>query len=136
MLELVITIIFVYFIYYLWIAFNFDKEGNQIKRGKKKQKENDIEKKMPSEVKFFVDRYNIDLNKVNYRYFLQMIGLVVAIDIAIISNVIVRIKTLWLALLIMFVLVILLIFVSFGILGRYFNKKGLTKDDDNKRNRK
>lgn len=134
MLELIITIVIVYLIYYLWIIFNFDKSGNSIVRGKKSKKKTDI--KMPSEVAFFIKRYNVDLEKINYRYFLQLIGLVVAIDIGIIANIIIRIKSLWLALVLIFVLVIVLTLVSFEILGRYFKKKGLTKNENNKRNRK
>ena len=135
MLELIITIIVVYLIYYLWIAYNFDKDGNPIIRNKKNKKK-DVEKKMPSEVMLFVKKYNVDLDKINYRYFLQVIGLTVAIDFAIISNIVIRIKTLWLQLVLIFVLVIGLTIVSFAILGRYFKKKGLTKNENNKRNRK
>ncbi len=136
MLELIITIIIVYLFYYLWIAFNFDKMGNPISRGKKKKSKKDIERKMPSEVKYFVNRYNVDLDKINYRYFLQLIGLIVAMDIAIISNIVSRIKSLWIELLVILILVIALTLLSFGILGRYFKKKGLTKNENNKRNRK
>lgn len=136
MLELVLTTIFVYLVYYLWITFNFDNFGNLKIRGRKNKNKNNLEKKMPSEVKFFVNKYNIDLQKVNYKYFLQVIGLVVAIDFAIIANIVIRIKALWLQILLIFVLVIVLTLLSFEILGRYFKKKGLTKNENNKRNRK
>lgn len=134
MLELIVTIVLVYFIYYFWIAFNFDKSGNPKQKGKKTSKNEKL--KMPSEAEYFVLKYNIDLSKINYRYFLQVIGLLVAFDIAIIANIVIRINTLWLQLVIGIILTIVVILISFGLLGRYFKKKGLTKNDNNKRNRK
>ena len=136
MLEFIVTILFVYLIYYVWIIANFDKAGNPIRMSKKKNSKKSIEKKMPAEVKLFVYRYNVDLDKINYRYFLQIIGLIVAIDIAAITNIIVRVNVLWLQIVLVLILIIIFTLVSFEILGRYFKKKGLTKDENNKRNRK
>ena len=134
MLELIVTTVFVYFLYYIWIVYNFDRAGNITERRKKKNKS--IEKKMPAEVKLFVKRYNVDLDRVNYRYFLETIGLIVAFDIAIVANVVIRVNTLWVQLLLIFILVMLITLVSFELLGRYFKKKGLTKNENDKRDRK
>ncbi len=130
MLLTIISTIIIFFIYNLWIMANFDKNGNPKTRKKgKKVGRKDVEKKMPSEVKFFVQRYNIDLDKVNYRYFLRAIGFVVALDISIIATIVGYINSLWLQIVLIFVLVIAAIFVSFELLGKYFKKKGLTRDD-------
>lgn len=137
MLEMIFTIIFIYLLYYIWIAFNFDKRGEQKLRGKKKKNNIKIDKKkMPSEVQFFVIKYNIDLDKVNYRYFLQLMGLVVAFDLSIVITIMEFIKILWIKLIVAFVLMIVIVLLSFHFLGRYFKKKGLTKDENKKRNRK
>ena len=136
MIWMILSILIIYLIYYIWIIINFDKQGNQKQSKRDKKKGITREKKMPAEVKYFVNRYNVDLDKVNYRYFLQVIGLIVAIDVSIISSVALLINTLWLQIVAIIVLVIVLIFISFGLLGRYFKKKGLTKDAKHKRNRK
>ena len=121
-------------LYYVWIAFNFDKTGKE-KKGKKKntRKKNKTDKrKMPSEVKFFVERYNIDLDKINYRYFLQLIGLTVAFDLSFVIAVMDFISVLWIKCLVGFILMLVVVLLSFKLLGNYFKKKGLVKNDKNK----
>ena len=137
MLGLVFTIMFIYMLYYFWIAFNFDKRGEQKQRGKKKKEITKIDKKKrPAEGQFFVIKYNIDLDKVNYRYFLQLMGLVIAFDLSIVITIMGFIKILWIKLVVAFILMIVIVLLSFYILGNYMKKKGLTKDENKKRNRK
>ena len=134
MIWMILSILLIYLVYYIWIVFNFDKQGNPKLR--KKNKDKNVGRKMPAEVKYFVKKYNVDLDKINYRYFLQAIGLIVAIDVSIIASIVIFIEKIWLQMIVIIVLVIILVLVSFGLLGRYFKKKGLTKDVNNKRNRK
>ncbi len=124
MLELIFTIIFIYLIYYFWIVFNFDKTGEY----KRKNKKNIKKKKLPAEIEYFVIKYKVDLDKVNFRYFLQLMGLVIAFDLAIIVTIVSYIDALWLQLIVGFILILLIVLISFHILGNYFKKKGLTKD--------
>ena len=120
-------------LYYMWIAFNFDKTGKEKKRKKEKTKATKLDKKkMPNEVKFFVERYKIDLDKVNYRYFLQLIGLTVAFDLSIVIAVMDFISVLWIKCLVGFILMLIVVLLSFRLLGNYFKKKGLVKNDKNK----
>ena len=130
MLSLIFSIVIIYLIYYVWIVINFDKTGNPRKsKGKRGRPKNENKKrKMPAEIEFFVIKYKIDLNKVNYRYFLQLMGLVIAFDLGIIATIISYINELWLQLLVGFLLVIAIVLLSFKLLGNYFKKKGLTKD--------
>ena len=132
MLEMIISIIVIYLFYYVWIVMNFDKSG----KSKRKSKKKTDEKKMPIEIQYFVTRYNIDLEKVNYRSFLKLMGMVVAFDLSIIGSIIIYIKSLWLQLLVGFILVLIITLTSFSLLGNYLKKKGLTKNENNKRNRK
>ena len=83
---------------------------------------------MPAELEFFVIKYKIDLDKINYRYFLQLMGLVIAFVLGIIATIISYIDELWIQLLVGFVLIIVIVLLSFKLLGNYFKKKGLTKD--------
>ena len=132
MLEMIISIIVIYLFYYVWIVMNFDKSG----KSKRKSKKKTDEKKMPIYIQYFVKRYNIDLEKVNYRSFLKLMGMVVAFDLSIIGSIIIYIKSLWLQLLVGFILVLIITLTSFSLLGNYLKKKGLTKNENNKRNRK
>ena len=133
MIKMIFSIIIIYMLYYIWIAFNFDKTGKVKKRKRKKIKATkEDKKKMPSEVKFFVERYKIDLDKVNYRYFLQLIGLTVAFDLSVVIAVMDFISVLWIKCLVGFVLMLVIVLLSFRLLGNYFKKKGLVKNDKNK----
>ena len=136
MIQMIITILVFYLFYYLWIVFNFDKNGNLKERKKKSKKDkktkeskkaNDI--KMPAEVEYFVLKYKIDLKKVNYRRFLQLIGFVVAIDLSIVVTVYDLIDMLWIKLIVSFITMIVIVLCSFHILGIIFKKKGLVKDE-------
>ena len=128
MIEMIITILVFYLFYYLWIIFNFDKAGNS--KVKKNSKKNNLkDKKMPAEVEYFVLKYKIDLKKVNYRYFLQLIGLVVAVDLSIVVTVYDLINILWIKILASFITMLVVVLGSFHILGNVFKKKGLVKDE-------
>lgn len=127
MIEMILIVLFIYLMYFFWISFNFDKKG-QIKVHGKNKKGKGSKKKMPSEVEYFVAKYNIDLTKVNYRYFLQLMGLVIAVDIGIVVAIVLRFKEFWLQLLIGFVLIIIVVLISFKILAKFFRKKGLIKN--------
>lgn len=121
MIKMIFSIIVIYILYYIWIVFNFDKRGEQKRKKNKKLK-------MPSEVEYFVTKYKIDLKKVNYRYFLQLMGLVVAFDLSIVLAIMDFISTLWIKCVVGFISMLIVVFLSFRLLGNYFRKKGLVKD--------
>ncbi|MDD6879315.1 MAG: hypothetical protein PUD59_03680 [bacterium] len=124
MIELIFTIIFIYLLYYIWIIFNFDKSGKERKRKKCK-----LTKKMPAEFEVFVVKYKVDLEKVNYRYFLELMALVIAFDLGITITLISYIKIFWISIVAGFFLILFLVFISYYFLGKYFKKKGLVKND-------
>ena len=121
MIKMILSIIVIYVLYYAWIVFNFDKSGEQRRRKNKKLK-------MPSEVEYFVTKYKVDLKKVNYRYFLQLMGLIVAFDLSIVLAIMDFIPVLWIKCVVGFIVMLIVVFVSFRLLGNYFKKKGLVKD--------
>ena len=126
MIKMIFSIIIIYLLYYAWVVFNFDKTGKE-RRSKKNSK-----RRMPSEVAYFVQKYNVDLDKVNYRYFLKLMGLVVAFDLSIVIAVMDLIPKLWVKCLVGFVVMLFVVLFSFKLLGNYFKKKGLVKNDKNK----
>lgn len=135
MIEIFIMVLLVYMIYYFVSVNRYDKSGNL--KGNKKDKSSNYEG-LPSEVKYFVKRYNIDLDKVNLRGVLKLSGLVLGIDIAILTLLVILIfkDKVVIELLVASVLIIPLYLVSLKFVGRYFEKKGLVKNDRNKKNRK
>ena len=132
MLALIGTIVIIYLLYYIWIVINFDKRGEQRKPKKEKKStgnnKSNKKKKIPAEMEFFVVKYKVDLDKVNYRYFLQLMALVISFDLGIVITIVSYLDGLWLQLLVGLVLVLIFVLVSYKLLGNYFKKKGLTKD--------
>jgi len=141
MIWFVLTTAVTYLIYYLFIIRKYDEKGNRIikeKKSKGKAKSNTKTKKKremdqakyPSEVELFIYKYKVDIKKVNFRGMLKLLGFVCSLDIAFIVTVLSLIKTdnSLILLGIGALLVIPVILISFSLLGRYFKKKGLTKN--------
>ena len=128
MIETFITIFIVYIAYYFVSVKRYDKSGH-LKKNKKNSKVDDYQG-LPSEVKYFVKKYNVDLDKVNLRGVLKLIGLVLGIDIAILSIVVLLIfrDSVVLQVLVSSLLIIPVYLVSLKFVGKYFKKKGLVKD--------
>lgn len=133
MIWSIITVAVTYLIYYIFIIRKYDAQGNRIvkknKKGKKNKKEHDVAK-YPAEVELFIYRYKIDIKKINFRGMLKLLGFVCSLDIAFIVTVISFINTdnMYILLGVGALLVIPVILISFSLLGRYFKKKGLTKN--------
>ena len=90
-----------------------------------------------SEVKLIVNRYNIDMKKIDYVSFLRSIALINSLDVALILFWVTFIDKLNLECLVGFVLTIPTILISYSIFGNYLVKKGLViNDEKHKRNRK
>ena len=85
---------------------------------------------LPSEVKFFIKKYNIDLYKINLRGLLKLTGLILGIDIAILSIVVVLIfrTNVVMQIVVASLLIIPIYLISLKFLGNYFKKKGLVKN--------
>ncbi len=128
MIEVIITILIVYFMYYFVSIRRFDKYGHY-KDGKKKQV-TDYEA-LPSEVKYFIIKYKIDTNKINLRALLKLIGFILGLDIAFLSiiGVLIFKNKIVLLLVVSAVLIIPLFLISLKFVGNYFKKKGFVKNE-------
>lgn len=133
MLETFITILIVYLIYYFVSVVRYDKNGHL--KNKKNNKISDYDG-LPQEVKYFIKKYNVDLNKINLRGVLKLTGLVLGVDISILSLIVLLIfkDNVVLQILIAAILIIPIYLISLKFVGNYFKKKGLVKNDQNKRN--
>lgn len=101
----------------------------------KKKAEEEID--FPSEVELFIMLSNVDLSKINYKKLLKMIGLTCSIDIGLILAIVnlVPVKSVTLEILIGFILVIPIIFISYSILTKILKKRGMIKNENRKRSK-
>lgn len=123
MIITLVTVFFVYVLYYVVTISRFDKAGHSVNR------EVSDYQALPSEVKYFVKKYKVDENKVNYRGVLKMFALILGINIAIVViPVVLLIENEILQIVIAVVILFPLFLFSLKLLGNYFKKKGLVKD--------
>ncbi len=101
------------------------KKKGKIKRGRKKKID---EAKLPMEIQYVVMKYKLDLTKITYWKLLQLMGVVTSLDLAIVVTVIDMITGIGLQLLVGFVLLLPILFISYHIIGLYYKKKGMTID--------
>ena len=130
MIEFFITALIVYILYYVVSISRYDKYGH-LKKKNKNIKDYDG---LPNEVKYFIKKYNLDLNKINLRGLLKLTGFILGIDITIISIIVFLIfrDSVVLQVVVAAVLIIPIYLISLKFLGNYFKKKGLVKDEQNK----
>lgn len=133
MIWFVITAILTYLIYYLFIVRKYDEKGKLIVKDKKSKKKTIKGKdvfKYPAEVELFIYKYKVDIKKLNFRGLLKLLGFVCSLDVAFIVTVLnlLKIDNPYILLGIGALMVIPVILISFGLLGKYFKKKGWTKN--------
>ncbi len=126
MIETIITILIIYLVYFFVSVARYDKNGHL----KKKIDGVTDYDGLPSEVKYFIKKYNIDLDKINLRGLLKLTGLILGIDIAILSIVVVLIfrTNVVMQIVVASLLIIPIYLISLKFLGNYFKKKGLVKN--------
>ena len=108
------------------------------KRKNKKLKNNNLDKdddKLPVEVMYLVNKYHLDLEKINYKKLLYTVSIVASIDMAIVMVVISPIKNIYLQILVGFFVIIPLILVTYNSIANYYIKRGMIKNE-HERNRK
>ena len=127
MLEVIITVLIVYIFYYIVSVKRYD---NVTKTDKKSKEVVNCYDALPAEVKYFVKKYDVDSDKVSYRGLLKLIGIVLGIDIAILSIVLLLIfkDNITLILILASLFIIPLYLISLIFVGNYFKKKGLVKN--------
>ena len=127
-LQEIILFLFTYIFVFLGYLLIIVRRAKRKKDGKKKPKE-------PLEVTYLVNRYGLDLKKVNYDKLLIIISLVSSFDIALIVSIILSIKIFILEIIGGFVSMMGIILLSYHLVYLVYKKKGMIKNDT-KRNRK
>jgi hypothetical protein len=91
------------------------------------------------QVKIFINRYKINIEKVNYKYLLSVIAFINSFILSLTSAIIFRIDNVLLSICVSFIIIFSLIFILFEIAGRYFKRlEGKVKEVKviNKKNKK
>ena len=83
--------------------------------------------KRPVEVTYLLNRYNLNLKKVNYKRLLNIISFVSSLDIAIVVTIIGLTNNFLLEIIIGCFLTVILILASYYIVGKIYQKKGYCK---------
>ena len=112
----ILTFLLIFIIYELFL----------VRKAKK-----DKRRKKPIEVNYLIGKYNLDINKLNYRRLLNIISVVSAFDISLVVTIVSLFNNFIFQLLVGFVLIMLLIIVSYDIVGRIYKKKGCCKNGKN-----
>ena len=94
-----------------------------VKPAKKNKK-----KKQPTEIKYLVAKYNLDMKKIEYNQLLQIIALVSSFDIALVCSLIMIPTNFFVRLLVGFFSIIIIILVSYHLVYLFYKKKGMIKD--------
>ena len=120
LLLFIMTFISVYIVYQLFVVLKSKKNI-----GKKNYKE-------PFEVLYLRKKYGINMKKVNFNKLLQLVALVSSFDIALTVSLIANIKSILIQLILGFVIIIVLILVSYHIIYLIYKRKDLIIDERNK----
>ena len=99
---------------------------------KAKRKKNPKE---PIEVSYLVNKYKLDLEKVNYKKLLRVISIVSSFDIALVVALILLFKSFIVEIVVGFIAMLIIIFISYHLVYLVYKKKGMIKNES-KRNRK
>ena len=110
LLEFIISYTLVFFLYYLFFV-------------RKKTTYN--KNKVPVEYYYLVNLYHLNTKNINYKKFIYATAFINSFIISIIYIIIIKLLDKWIWQLICgIVIIILLIIICYGILGRYYQKRG------------
>ena len=85
-------------------------------------------KKKPPEVNYLVYKYDIDIKKVDYKKFLNLIAVVSSFDISLIVSLVSLSDSFLIEIIIAIVSVIVIFLISYHLVGIYYRKKGCIKN--------
>lgn len=114
LLEFVIAYVLVFILYYLLFV-------------RKKTRYN--KNRVPVEFYYLVSLYRLDQKKINYKKFIYISALINTFIIAFTYIVVFKLLNKWIwQLLVSIVIIVLLIIICYGLLGRFYQRKGMRKD--------
>ena len=107
------------------------KEENLEKRKNKKKSDKEL-----LEIKYLKSKYDLDFNKIKRNQLLQICAITSSLDMAIAVTVVAFIKSFLWEIVVGFVVVVSLIYISYYLIYLFYKKKGMVKNGKHKWNRK
>ena len=101
------------------------RDGKLSKRKMERYKE-------PSEILFLKNKFNLDVDKINYNQLLQIVALVSSFDISLVVSVMSIIDNFVLKLVVGFALIFISLYVSYYLVYLFYKKKGMIKNGKHK----
>ena len=143
LIYFIVTFVVTFSLSYFTVIRKATKKDKKVKKGKKlklnkikkKKSKNEDDNNIPVEILYLVNKYHLDLEKINYKKLLYIVSIVASIDMAIAMVVISPIKNIYLQILVGFFVIIPLILVTYNSIANYYIKRGLIKNE-HERNRK
>jgi len=89
--------------------------------------------KEPVEVLYLKNRYNLDMEKIEYNQLLQIIALVSSFDISLIVSVMSLIPNFIIKITVGFILIFLMVYISYYFVYLFYKKKGMIKNGKHKK---
>ena len=89
--------------------------------------------KVPGELGYLIRKYRLDMKKINFKKIMNQIGLICSFNIAFTATfMFAYIKNIYLAIFIGAIMLIPLIIITFGFLGKYYEKRGMITNGNKK----
>ncbi len=101
-----------------------------VRRAKPRKDKKGKDKKIvePMEVSYLVNRYHLDLEKVNYNKLLHVIAFTSSLDIVIVVSIVLFIKNFILQMIVGFICIFVVILLSYHIVYLIYKRGGMVKD--------
>lgn len=120
LLLFIMSYVLIFVIYQLFIVIPAKKRNNKRKSNKELL-----------EIKYLEVKYNLDLKRINYNQLVQICGIVSSLDISIAVYLVTLVKSLFLEILVGFISVFFLIFISYYLVYLFYKRKGMIKNGKN-----
>lgn len=120
LLLFIMSYVLIFVIYQLFIVIPAKKRNNKKKSNKELL-----------EIKYLEVKYNLDLKRINYNQLVQICGIVSSLDISIAVYLVTLVKSLFLEILVGFISVFFLIFISYYLVYLFYKRKGMIKNGKN-----
>ena len=121
-----LTFLLLFMIYQIFLIGPL-KEENLEKRKNKKKSDKEL-----LEIKYLKSKYDLDFNKIKINQLLQLCAITSSLDMAIAVTVVAFIKSFLWEIVVGFVVVVSLIYISYYLIYLFYKKKGMVKNGKHK----
>ena len=118
----IMSFVLVFIIYQIFIIIPAKKRNNSKKKNNKEL----------LEIRYLETKYKLDMKKIKYEQLLQICAFVSSFDISLAVTLVCLVNGLLMELLVGFISIIVLIFISYHLVYLFYKKKGMIKNGKHK----